>query len=192
MQPGEPMRASGTEPAFLSVSEDHVVQHTSRSFCGQIGSHKARGRYRSMRRAWSHAAVPGVVHLSRPIAASYRHACFRMHPIARMGIVGLARPSIREPHLRARRPTAACCKGVGSLTKHLSSKPSSNDLLDCDPPRCHAGSKCNSLAPPPGKSPPFLFTTWARIWNAGLAIPKTHQRLHQDHDSARIEFHTLH
>lgn len=37
-----------------------------------------------------------------PIAANYRHACIRF---ARTGSVGLARPSIREPHLRAGPPT---------------------------------------------------------------------------------------
>lgn len=44
-----------------------------------------------------------------PIAACYRQATTMlppcMHPIAPPGIVGLARPSTREPHLRARHPT---------------------------------------------------------------------------------------
>lgn len=41
------------------------------------------------------------------------------HPMTRIGIVGLARPSIREPHLRARRPTTDHCKGRLADQAHL-------------------------------------------------------------------------
>lgn len=53
------------------------------------------------------------------------------HPIARIAIVGLARPSIREPHLRAHRPTTSnyvqrqtvLCKGRLADQAHLINHP---------------------------------------------------------------------
>lgn len=115
LKPGEQMRVW-----YRTCGPLHV-----RRTCG--GTHleellRPNRQPQSPRTLPQHPAGPGPTQpfpdgSTQPANCSMLPLC--MHPIARMGIVGLARPSIREPHLRARRPTAARCKGRLADQAHL-------------------------------------------------------------------------
>lgn len=99
-------------------TDEHVVQHTSTTFCGRIGSHKTRQRYIWTAEPTAHRgglAEGGGTWARSPCRRSQMGQLGRpnrgvqppcMHPNARLALMGLARWSIREPHLRADRPTS--------------------------------------------------------------------------------------
>lgn len=109
----------------MPESGEHVVQHTSKTACGQIGSHKARQRYRITRSAWRHAphlllGIPDGC-LGWPIAACCRYACIRLHDWRSWGLPGHPSASlIYAPAIQVRGPL----QGSAPLTKLASSKPS--------------------------------------------------------------------
>lgn len=127
-------------------SGEHVVQHTSKTVCGQIGSHKVRQRYRITRSAWRHAphlllGIPDGC-LGWPIAACCRYACIRLHDWRSWGLHGHPSASlIYAPAIQVRGPL----QGSAPLTKLASSKPS---LHEARPGAFHKGLRARSTSLP--------------------------------------------
>lgn len=109
--------ASVTAPR--PMSRQHVVQHTSRSFCGQIGSHKVRDVTAEPAGPGGDAASVQMGHLGWPIEACSRHACIRLHGLESWGSPGCPPASL----IYAPAVQVQLVQGFGSLTKHFSSKP---------------------------------------------------------------------
>lgn len=171
-----------TEPA--SMSGEQVVEHTPRNFCGQIGSHKARGRYRRCRRGvWSPRSRSQTGHVRRPIAACSRHASIRLHGWESWGLHG--RPSANLIYAPAIQLQARCKVSKGRLADqaHLTEQLHHimSDLINCNqparPPHRPAGHHAPSSS---HRQPPFLFITSTEPWGACLIIPKGYRQLHQD------------
>lgn len=161
-----------------------MVEHTPRSFCGQIGSHKARGRYRRTRKGGVvvvclHAAVPRwVISVDQLRHAAVMHAsdCTDGNRGACHG-----RPSANLIYAPAIHLQTRCKVSKGQLADqaHLVNQLHHGRSHQLQPARPTALSV--TLQPLSShRQPPFLLIASNELWGAGLAIPKAYRQLHRD------------
>lgn len=156
-------------PHFVPKSAGHVVEHTSRSLCGQIGSHKSPTTLPQNPQDMASCSRSQIGHVGRPIAAGCRHACIRLHGRASWGLHG--GPSASLIYAPADQPQSRCQDWLADQAHLIKSSSSAISSTATRPAVLPDTTRCHSHP---------LIHHVVRNLARRSAIPNSSRRLHRD------------